>query len=94
MDAQQKQVDIKKCHEALNRFCQGKEIMCVSANRTDDDLMLSDALDELERTRAQLSTVSEQLQIAVEHWEMYEDYFVDVEREACDKARQTLESLE
>jgi uncharacterized protein (UPF0335 family) len=42
-------MDIQKYREALNRFCRGEEIMSVPAQPDDDDFLLSDALDYIER---------------------------------------------
>jgi hypothetical protein len=44
-----KRMDIQKYREALNRFCRGEEIMSVPAQPDDDDFLLSDALDYIER---------------------------------------------
>ncbi len=61
-----------------------------------DDVRSADIkflLQFVRKQKTQLSTIKDQFQIAVEHWEMYEDQFVDVEQEAYEKARQTLEEI-
>lgn len=42
-------INAQSAREALYRFCRGKERMCVPARKDDDDALIADALDELER---------------------------------------------
>jgi hypothetical protein len=48
-------VDIKKAHEALDRWIHRKAVLPVPASANDDDIILSRALDELEALRSTLA---------------------------------------
>lgn len=47
-------VDTEACREALQRFIDGKQRLCIPANHDDDDILLTRALDELDRLRLEL----------------------------------------
>lgn len=43
--------NIDACRKALYRLAEGKPRMCVPSNPEDDDMLIANALDELNRTR-------------------------------------------
>jgi len=54
--------------------------------------IIEDRDRKISEQQAALVEMREHFQIALEHWEMYEEQFADVEREAFDKASSALES--
>lgn len=48
---------IKQMREALSRFCNGKYRMCVPAQKDDDDMILSYAIDQLEQAQAEIERI-------------------------------------
>jgi len=47
---------------------------------------------QIARLEAKLVGMREHFQVALEHWEMYEDQFVDVERQSFEEASSVLKS--
>jgi len=66
-------VDIKKCKKALSNFIHGKFRMSVPPEPDDDDILLHNALNELEQLRKYMPTKEEAMAAYVEMECVYDD---------------------
>lgn len=49
---------IDELRQALHRFCEGKQRMCIPAHESDDDIIIDDAFDELSCLRAEVARLT------------------------------------
>lgn len=73
----EQQFTIEQMRQALSRFCNGQYRMCVPAQKDDDDMILSYAIDQLEQAQAENEQLKADKQKLVEALETIRDLSID-----------------
>ena len=83
--------EIKELYSALQRFIERRPKMHIAPKQDDDDIIIANAFDELERLREENKRLREALEQIKEYWNGNPESAVDAIEEAIHTAEEAVE---